>query len=187
VVTAPARRGFGSTIIEQSIPYDLGGQAELHYHAGGFNAQFCIPSRHVAGIAGPAGEAAQVSATSAGESPLAGKTVLLVEDSMIIALDAEDALDSLGAEKVTTAGSVARALHAIAENSFDFALLDVNLGADTSIKVADALKAKSVPFLFATGYGDSTNLLADHPQAPVITKPYGMPQLRDALGKLKLG
>ena len=32
-VTAPTRRGFGSTIIEQSVPFDLGGKAEIAYRA----------------------------------------------------------------------------------------------------------------------------------------------------------
>ena len=39
-VTAPTRRGFGSTIIERSIPFDLGGKAEMHYRLSGFERAF---------------------------------------------------------------------------------------------------------------------------------------------------
>ncbi len=34
-VTTPARRGFGSTIIERSIPFDLKGEAAVHYELSG--------------------------------------------------------------------------------------------------------------------------------------------------------
>src|SRR3546814_9426555 len=42
-VVAPTRRGFGSTVIERSIPYDLDGRAEVHYRLSGLEARFCIP------------------------------------------------------------------------------------------------------------------------------------------------
>ena len=50
-VVAPTRRGFGSTIIEQSVPFDLGGDATIEYRLEGFHARFVIPARHVAGQA----------------------------------------------------------------------------------------------------------------------------------------
>ena len=49
-VLPPTRRGFGTVVIEQTIPHDLGGDAQLNYQLGGLSAHFCIPSRHVAGI-----------------------------------------------------------------------------------------------------------------------------------------
>ena len=67
------------------------------------------------------------------------------------------------------------------EDKFDFGLLDVNLGAETSAAIAAALKARGVPFVFATGYGDSTAFLGDYPASPVVNKPYGVEQLVKAL------
>jgi light-regulated signal transduction histidine kinase (bacteriophytochrome)/CheY-like chemotaxis protein len=182
-VTPPTRRGFGSTIIERSIPYDLGGTAEISYDVAGVRARFSIPARAVAGLGGerPVAPLANVAAVS--HTPLKDKDVLLVEDSMIIALDGEDALRELGAASVTTAPSVRDALRRIEQTRFDFALLDFNLGADTSAPIADRLAEMKVPFAFATGYGEGLAIDA-WPGVPVITKPYGLKELRSALASI---
>jgi light-regulated signal transduction histidine kinase (bacteriophytochrome) len=175
-VTAPTRRGFGSTIIERSIPYDLGGNAELNYRLSGLEAHFCIPSRHVAGIAAPAPVTVAKQTPAKQRQPLKGKTALLVEDSMIIALDGEDALRALGAASVVTAATVTQAMQALDTGGIDFALLDFNLGAETSAGVADRLSAAGIPFAFATGYGEA---IGDERFEGVRTlaKPYGVPEL----------
>jgi len=85
---------------------------------------------------------------------------------------------------VITAASVARANAALEAHRFNFALLDVNLGAETSLAIADRLKARNIPFLFATGYGDSTLALDKYPGTPLINKPYGVPHVLQALAKL---
>ena len=186
IVTAPQRRGFGSIIIEQSIPFDLGGRAEVEYRLTGLAAHFCVPSRHIAGLSRHASESIASAAVETGANPLGGRKVLLVEDSMIIALDAEDVLKALGARTVTTAANVARARMLLNEETFDFALLDVNLGADTSATVAAQLTKAGIPFIFATGYGDGTAFLQQYPDVPVINKPYGASHLRNALAELGL-
>jgi light-regulated signal transduction histidine kinase (bacteriophytochrome)/CheY-like chemotaxis protein len=183
-VTAPTRRGFGSTIIEQSIPFDLGGRAEVSYGVTGFRAHFCVPVRHVAGVAKSVAEAAPAAAQPTGDLPLRGRRVLLVEDSMIIALDAEDALREIGAAKVVVAATVARALDALDKGGLDFALLDFNLGAENSIAIADALKARGIPFVFATGYGENAALVEQYPDAPILSKPYTAHNLRTRLAGL---
>ena len=51
----------------------------------------------------------------------------------------------------------------------DAAVLDANLNGVSVLPVAEALAARGVPFVFATGYGDSKTPqgfgAADHPQA----------------------
>jgi DNA-binding LytR/AlgR family response regulator len=100
---------------------------------------------------------------------------------MIIALDAEDALKEIGAEKVVVVSNVARALKAVEKGDIDFALLDVNLGSENSMPVADLLLARKIPFAFATGYGEDTPLTGRYPDAAVLKKPYTADQLRQAL------
>lgn len=179
-VVAPTRRGFGSTVIERSIPYDLGGHAEIHYRLAGLEAQFCIPSRHVVSVLPDraAGERPKAAAVQAGL--LKGKRVLLVEDNMIIAMDGEDALRDLGGE-VMTAASVGRALEAIALHPVDLAVLDFNLGQETSLPVADRLVERGIPFLFATGYGDGLELPARFQAMTLVKKPYSGATLAQAL------
>jgi light-regulated signal transduction histidine kinase (bacteriophytochrome)/CheY-like chemotaxis protein len=180
-VTAPTRRGFGSTIIEQSIPFDLGGSAEVAYRVTGLKAHFLVPARHIAGKAKGMSDTPATGAATADAQPLAGRRVLLVEDSMIIAMDAEDALKEIGAVKVVVAANVARALKALEKGGLDFALLDLNLGAENSTPVANVLVENRIPFAFATGYGEDTPLAAQYPGVPVLKKPYTADQLRQAL------
>ena len=108
--------------------------------------------------------------------------VLLVEDSMIIALDTEDALRHLGVKDVRACASVKDALAAIEEREPDFALLDYNLGNESSVGVARELTRRGIPFYFATGYGSSiADMESDvHPKG-VLNKPYSPDDLAGVL------
>ncbi|MES2290344.1 MAG: HWE histidine kinase domain-containing protein [Pseudomonadota bacterium] len=181
-VTPPSRKGFGSTIIEQSIPYDLGGSATTSYDLGGFEAEFCIPAQFVGDTLPDAEEpAAALPTLSATGRPLEGCVVLLVEDSMIIALDCEDNLRDLGAQEIYTAPSADRAISMIEERAFHFALLDFNLGDGTSARAASALLRRNVPFVFASGYGDILDVSEELSGIDVIRKPYSIATLATAV------
>lgn len=175
-VKVPTHQGFGSTIIRRSIPYDLGGSVEIDYAPSGFIARFSIPARHVSERAVAAGEQLVIepSATTRGSLPLvlAGLTVLLVEDSLIIALDAEDSVLQLGAKKVVSSAGVVQALEEIARERPDIALLDINLGSENSFPVAEQLHALGVPFFFTTGYGERHKLPPSLIGSRVLQKPY---------------
>lgn len=188
-VREPQRQGFGTTIIQRSVPYDLGGEAAVRFQESGFKADFCIPKRHVAEASG----AARVihfpkSGPGHVEEPpqnlLTGQRVLLVEDSLIIALDAEDILSRLGAESVVTAGSVDAALDLIDAARPTIALLDINLGIGTSFPIADVLHEREVPFMFATGYGEQAKFPDVHRARPVVQKPYTIGNIARALATL---
>lgn len=97
---------------------------------------------------------------------------LVVEDNPVIALEAEDMLRDLGVPSVDVAASVARAEALLAEGSYGFALLDVNLGSHTSHELARRLVAEGVPVCFATGYGEAIEAGADLASVPVLCKPY---------------
>jgi ActR/RegA family two-component response regulator len=85
---------------------------------------------------------------------LLGRRLLIVEDDYMIAIDLARELEERGAEIAGLAGSVEDAQTVIdAEGDrIDGAVLDVNLGAERVYPVADALTARGVPFVFATGY-----------------------------------
>lgn len=53
----------------------------------------------------------------------------------------------------------------------DAGVLDVNLGNETSFSVAEALEARSIPYLFATGY-NSTDIPAEWQHATIVIKPF---------------
>lgn len=189
-VKKPSRRGFGTTIIERSVPYDLGGEATARYTATGFEADFCIPARHVSDRRADAPKPIRFPRSAPGhrEQPpadlLAGQRVLLVEDSLIIALDAEDIVTRLGAAEAATAASVDAALDLMAASTPTLAILDVNLGNGTSFAIADALLDRGVPFMFATGYGEQAQFPDQHRGRPVVQKPYTLENVARAVAEL---
>ena len=106
--------------------------------------------------------------------------VLVVEDEGLVAIMLEDLLEDLGCEIAGSFGAVDAALDWIgAGGSADLALLDVNLAGETVFPVAEALKARGVPFVFATGYG------ADHDprfkDTPLLGKPFRQERLEALL------
>lgn len=186
-VQAPTRQGFGTTIIQRSIPHEISGTADVRYELTGLEADFTIPARCVSAFAEQpaalpvtAGRAAPAAKVVDG---LAG-TVMLLEDNMIIALDAEEMLLSAGAQQVIICNSVSEARRAIASNDISLALLDVNLGNETSEPIAIELQEAGQRFVFATGYGETSGLIARFPDAPVLKKPYNDADLVEALGKV---
>ena len=104
-------------------------------------------------------------------TPVAGKRILVVEDEMIVAMLFEDILAEVGATVVGPASRNARALELVAEGPVDAAILDVNLGSETTVPVAEALRARGVPFAFATGYGAS-GIPAGFEGTPCLPKPF---------------
>ena len=190
-VRAPERRGFGSTIIEKSIPFELNGRAELDFKLSGVEAEFWIPGRfitHKGRI--DAASMAERARPNRKDTGMQGETietlpsrVLLVEDGMIIAMDTEETLRDLGVAEVTIAAKVSSALKELEAESYDLAVLDYNLGTESSEPVAVKLNELGVPFWLATGYGEMADRLEEIGALGVLTKPYGKDELRRMLGK----
>ena len=192
LVKEPTRKGFGTTIIEHSVPYDLGGIARLDYKPEGFVSCFTIPKRHIADARDVRGKPFVFKDEAGHDAPVRGDMlndlrVLLVEDSLIIALDAEDILRRLGAREVLTEGTVSEALHIIDTARPDIAILDINLGDHTSFAIADRLADAQIPFMFATGYGEQLQLPEAHRARIVLQKPYTMASLARRLPGIVTG
>ncbi|MEF2546366.1 HWE histidine kinase domain-containing protein [Aurantimonas sp. E1-2-R+4] len=189
VVSPPTRRGFGSTIIERAIPHDLGGEAEVAYPESGLTARFLFPASafHLdSGDRKTPSEATPQSKTAptSGTVTLDGLSCLIVEDSVIIALDTEQLLLDNGMERVFTAANLAEARQLIESETFDVALLDVNLGAETSFSLIGPLNRKNIPFVFVTGYGERLELPEDNPpEVEAIRKPFAGHEVVEAIAR----
>ncbi|MBS7669715.1 HWE histidine kinase domain-containing protein [Croceicoccus gelatinilyticus] len=183
-VMPPKRRGFGTTVIENSIPHELGGEAQTHYKTAGFEGHFSIPARYVAASRGKEVHKAVPANKSGGEALITGKHVLLVEDSALIALDAEDSLRELGAGEVYLAASNGNAAKVLQERQIDLAVLDFNLGRENSSPTAEKLLNAGIPFIFASGYGGEEVMPEKFQHVPMIVKPYGTEQMGQALAEL---
>lgn len=182
-VQPPSRRGFGTTIIERSVPFDLKGEADLRFDLLGVQARFMIPANYVQ-MHSQSGKQAMQSEDGKPGTPKLSDTALIVEDNLIIAMSAEVILLELGARHVDTAASVSEALSSIAQSKPSFALLDLNLGNENSIPVARKLTDLGVPFIFATGYGERAPIPDELAGVPVIQKPYVQATIETAIGRL---
>ena len=109
--------------------------------------------------------------------------ILVVEDETLIAMLVEDWLAELECNTAGPVGSAAEALALIEAGELDGAILDVSLDGHDSFAVADVLRARNVPFCFATGHG--TGRIAERfKEAPTLTKPYDFERVRAAVATL---
>jgi len=83
---------------------------------------------------------------------LNGKTILLVEDEFLLALQLEDLLQSRGGTVLGPFPRLDEAMRAALREDFDFAILDINLNGTMVYPLADDLLARGIPFLFLSGY-----------------------------------
>ena len=115
--------------------------------------------------------------------PLARKRVLIVEDEVLVAMLVEELLERMGYEVAAVSSHLDEALRIGRAISVDFAILDINLNGKRSFPVAEVLRGRGIPFVFATGYGDGT-LDGAFAGVPVVQKPFSRDDLRAALAKL---
>lgn len=114
-------------------------------------------------------------------SMLAGKVILCLDDEPLVAMQLEDTLRDAGCDVVGPFYSADDALQAIATARVDGAVLDVNLGTgQTSARVADTLRERGIPFIYATGYATAGLRPADRTVLRV-EKPYQSSQVLRAL------
>ncbi|GJE41523.1 response regulator [Methylobacterium soli] len=114
-------------------------------------------------------------------NPLAGRRVLVVEDEYFIADDLRRHFEERGAEVLGPVPRVEDALALIAATAeIDAAVLDVNLQDEMVYPVADALQARGVPFLFATGY-EKTAIPARFADVRHCEKPFEPERIAGAL------
>ncbi|GGF45579.1 signal transduction histidine kinase [Azorhizobium oxalatiphilum] len=183
-VRPPERRGFGSVLVDRSVPYDLNGESRVDYLVSGVRARFLLPARYVSWPSAPVaaeGLAAARGEAEGGAPALDGVAVLLVEDQLLIAIDVETMLLGQGARTVETASSAAEAIGKLGHFRPDVAVLDVNLGSGTSVPVAQELRRRGIPFVFASGYADLTMIPEELSGAPLARKPYDVEALALAI------
>jgi PAS domain S-box-containing protein len=182
-VTAPQGRGFGTTLIEQTLR-GHGGEVFLNFGAAGVSCRVSLPlpeqtiimERHPRADMGD--ERGQIN-----RAPNRGKRVILIEDETLVAMELEANLTEAGYEVVGEAGNLDQARHLIETTACDAALLDLNLGGHQVDEVVAALKRKNVPFAFVTGYGRA-GLPDGCADTTVVEKPFSRERLLAAVAML---
>ncbi len=182
-VSEPARRGFGSTLIERALAMETDGQAALRYLPGGVVCHVTLPASSLTSPASLAAPATIAFSSIPEEPPRlgAGIRVLVVEDSFMIVSMLELVFESFGWTMVGPATRLPKALALINTESFDAALLDINLDGEMSWPAAAALLARGIPFVLCTGYEINPMLPDFLKGSKILRKPYSADDLEGAM------
>ena len=171
-VSHPTRSGFGTSIIESAVPYELLGSAKVTFARAGLQAEFWLPGECIVELAE---EDQPIEITSrARPTPdivAKGRNALIVEDNYLVALMAKRVLSDLGFDKINMASNVQEALSFLETSEYGFCLLDINLSGRMSVQVAQRLTALATPFVFLTGYGQDGSEIIEGFEVPVLRKP----------------
>jgi PAS domain S-box-containing protein len=175
-IAPPARRGFGSTLIESAVK-QVGGRVELTWRPQGLKVRLDI----LKGAQPRAAEStpAYRPGLAVEESPaLRDQRVLVVEDEAVVAMELTRVLTAAGAKVVGPVGTIEEALNLLDDQPIDRALLDVNLGGRLITPVANALTRRRIPFVYLTGYQEP-----DVDDGPILRKPVATSALLGALAR----
>lgn len=181
-VQPPARRGFGSNLIERALALETGGGATIRYEPGGIICDIVLPKSSLVELT--LAPVAKLLAANMGGGTKAmpeKPRLLVVEDSFLVLLSVEGMCEDLGWHVVGPATRLDEALALATTETFDAALLDINLDGEMSWAVADVLKQRGIPFAFSSGY-DQSNMLPDSlAGSEIIAKPYRIGELANRL------
>jgi PAS domain S-box-containing protein len=175
-VEAPARRGFGSTLIESAVK-QLGGRVEQVWRPQGLKVRLDI-LKGAQARAAESTPAYRPGLSSEDSSALRDQRVLIVEDEVVVAMELTRVLTAAGAKVVGPAGTIEEALNLLDDQPIDRALLDVNLGGHAITPVAKALARRRIPFVYLTGYQEP-----DVDDGPILRKPVAPSALLGALAR----
>ena len=115
----------------------------------------------------------------------AARRVLIVEDEYLVAMELEDLLAEMGYRVVGPAARINEAIDLARDAEIDFAVLDINLAGTRSFPVADILRQRNIPFVFASGYG-SDGLADGYRHETILRKPYALQDLEQAIATVVL-
>lgn len=118
-----------------------------------------------------------------GRTPLltgCGPRVLIVEDESMVSMLLEDMVYDLGGHVVGPALKFEQAMHLALDADFDLAILDINVDGFVVYPIADVLRYRGIPFIFATGY-DATVVPQRYQHNRVLSKPFAHQAFSDAL------
>jgi PAS domain S-box-containing protein len=181
MVATPKERGFGSTLIEQTLSA-YGGEVTMRYGADGLTSQIKMPlpeEAEPAIVRSTAGDReGRVSFLPAQNTlqPLRGRRVIVIEDEPLVAMELESTLTAAGCAVIGMAGTLEKAKLLVAQARCDAALVDVNLAGHPVDELAAALTQKNIPFAFVTGYGRE-GIPRAFRDAVLLKKPFGQDQL----------
>lgn len=190
-VRKPNSLGFGTTLIRQSVPYEMGGDSQLDFAPDGLRAKLTLPPDVLAdpfedvGTCHPVTSFTETNCAPPPVEKTRQQLVLIVEDNFVIASDLKSELQQLGFTDIELHGRAEDTLYFVKSHIPRLAVLDFNLGrGTTSAQIAEQLRLKGVPTVFVSGYGEDIAVPDGLRDVPVLTKPVSQAELRACLETL---
>ena len=172
-VQPPSRKGLGTSLIEQGLAGEFGAEAQLDYRPEGL---VCTIDAPLSRLVSPDESARCRESVIAGVG-CRGRGVYRPDDQR----HADRSRPRTG----RPGHAAGEALDAARREPIDAAVLDVNLGEAKSFPIADVLRGRRVPFVFATGYGVE-GLSEAYRDVRTLEKPFAPDQLARALNQAAL-
>jgi PAS domain S-box-containing protein len=171
-VKAPARQGFGTAVMCEMAEMSLSAAVSLDFKAAGLTWRLRSPAEEVLDESQSARPSRSAAAPPASVSaPARSKpAILVVEDEPLVAMEIAGVLKRGGFEIVGPARTLFQGLELLRAKGCDAAVLDINLGKETSELVALELKERGTPFVALSGYTPEQYPPAFH-GAPALAKP----------------
>jgi PAS domain S-box-containing protein len=179
----PASTGFGMKIIHANLGTSGKGKVDFDWRPQGLHCRLDIACGQVAGgnRYGTPGDGARAASANL----IFGKKLMLVEDEALIGILIHDMLIDWGFEPSEPYFRLEDAMAAAKSESFDGAILDMNINGSPVYPLAEILAQRSIPFIFLTGYGQST-IDKRYASYPVLQKPVAPEALKAMLTKQAL-
>ncbi|QDH17128.1 response regulator [Swingsia samuiensis] len=114
------------------------------------------------------------------------KTVLLVEDELIVALDLQMTVEEVGLSINGPYGSLIdteRALSHLSLSTLACAILDIQLADGNIFTIANKLRDEGVPIIFHSGNKTDHKLKEQYPNASFLEKPSNEAVLKQILSQ----
>lgn len=117
-------------------------------------------------------------------TPLSGLRILLVEDEYFTAQDTQRIIEQAGGRVVGPFGQLRDVMAEGLREPIDAAVIDIGLRGEMAYRLADALRDRGVPYLFATGY-DAGDVPERFAGVPLLQKPFREPHLVRLVAELR--
>lgn len=112
------------------------------------------------------------------------KTILIVEDDPFIAMDLQDTFETAGYDVLGPVAAVKTGLKLMKYKRPDVAMLDYNLGRETSLAIAHELEAGKIPYVFLSGQVKAVVTAGNEKPHLVISKPFNAGHLISTMDRL---
>ena len=112
-----------------------------------------------------------------------GSSILIIEDSPVIALATEEMILAFGYIPAGPVGNMASALEYAESGGVDAAIVDLNIRGTKTFALFSILKRRNIPFLIISGYAD-WKMPEEWADRPRLQKPFSEEQLRAKLSEV---